>query len=86
VHIFIHQNYLYIGTLHPRMINENHIALPTIEWLPMVCKPVTNLGVKAYLNSFMSILYQFLFSEKLPRVLPLMKELLQLTKDTRIGD
>ena len=77
---------MYLGALYPRMINEDHITLPTIEWLPMICRPVTNMGVKAYLNYFMSILEKFLLSAKLPRLLPETQNLLQLSEATRVRD
>ena len=52
----------------------------------MVRKPVTNKGFITYFHFFMYVVYYVIFNEKLPRVIPLMQESLQLSKDTNTGE
>ena len=52
----------------------------------MVLTDEINSNFFKYMNLFMEEVYKVFFEEKLPRVLPLMKEVLQFSPDRRIGD
>jgi hypothetical protein len=67
-------------------MTNQHVALPTIEWLPMVRDHVTSEGFLQYVNSFISILDFIIQNEVFVIIIPLVKGSLQLQNNTKVGD
>ena len=65
-------------------MNNQHVALPTIERLLMVREHIIIDSFLQYVNSFMSILDFIIHNEVFVIVIPLVKGSLQ--NDTRVGD
>ena len=72
--------------MHPITQTETGAAVPTIEWIPSIRKTPKSKWISEYYNSFLSLLYPLIYEETMPRLLPEMKQFLQLSPDTGVGD
>jgi len=75
-----------MDNLELRMVNELHVPLPVIEWLPLVKRPPTNKGFLSYINAFIQLVHYIIHNDVLPRSIPDIKQILQLSPDTKVGD
>ncbi len=85
-HLFINQHEKYLNPLHPVTQTEIGEVIPTIEWIPYVRRIPKSTKMCEYYNYFLSMLYSLIHEEPLPRILPIMRELLQLSPNTILGD
>ena len=61
--------------------NDKYVELPE---LVVIIEMATDYG--KFMNQLMAEIYEVFFQERLPRVLPEMRKMLQLSKGRRIGD
>ena len=61
--------------------NEDNLQLPKMVITDEMSRCYCN-----FMNFLMALVYNVFFQERLPRVLPKMKEILQLSPERRIGD
>ena len=61
--------------------NDEDMQLPK---LAVTAEMATNYG--KFMNQMMAEIYEVFFQERLPRVFPEMRQMLQLSKGKRIGD
>ena len=61
--------------------NEENLQFPE-----MVLTDEMNIYFRKYMNLLMSEVHNVFFQQKLLKVLPLMKEMLQFSREKRIGD
>lgn len=70
VHLFLHQQFSFMGHLHLNMVGSDHQVRPTIGWCPKIRNTVENENLQWYINDFLPVLYTLLHDGPLPRVIP----------------
>jgi len=86
LHSIIQNNYSHLEPLEIRLVDEIHVPLPVIEWLPIVRKPPDNKRFRMYVNTFAKLVHCLIYGSILPRIPPSIRNVLQLSPDMRMGD
>ena len=79
IHLFLLQQFSFMGHLHFDILRSDHTLKPVIEWCPKLRFSVQNENLFWYINSFLPILYTLLHDITPPRVIPEMVQELQPT-------
>ena len=86
IHLFLHQQFSFMGHLHLNMVGSDHQVRPTIDWCPNIRHTVDNENLRWYINDFLPVLYTLLHDGPLPRVIPEMIQELKSTPLLATGD
>ena len=85
IHLFLHQQFTFMGHLHLDLVGKDHQVKPTMDWCPKIRANPENTHLWWYINNFLPLLYTLIYQPP-PRVIPEMFQELQTTPVLATGD